>query len=393
MTKKQFSPLLFLASLGAGGISVIPFALLQYTHPHGKGLINLSHINHHNLSFLQGVYFYSLEGVMVLFSLLHIGLSIYFIPKLFKWLKTQQFKDMQADPLKNSALLTPFISLVMTMNVFIGPIRFFIPYLSQNLQSFMLPAFLLWSVIWIALIATDIKLLKISFVNNFDITKIHFGWLLHPFALAMLTVTGTGIAAMGENPTIAHSAAFLSFVSGTMAFFLFVVKLITLFKSHFEAKGLPDKQFLPSMLSVIPIVTLFAISGFRIVHYFEHHHHIQLNGFSFFIVMIAYTFEVWYLLFGIVMLKDYIKKDFFKKEYYLSQWALVCPFVAFAVLSSFVYKVFVPYPALMVIAILSGSIAIALNLKLLYRHIVCLRSSKMNEITVNKNTKYAYNCS
>jgi hypothetical protein len=39
MKNNEFSPLIFLASLGAGGIAVMPFVLMQYTIEHGEGLI------------------------------------------------------------------------------------------------------------------------------------------------------------------------------------------------------------------------------------------------------------------------------------------------------------------------------------------------------------------
>ncbi|GEM_PF-4440729 len=39
MEQKKFNPLIFLASLGAGGIAVMPFVLMQYTIEHGEGLI------------------------------------------------------------------------------------------------------------------------------------------------------------------------------------------------------------------------------------------------------------------------------------------------------------------------------------------------------------------
>ena len=47
---KKFSPLLFLASLGAGGISIIPFAFFNYAFDHPKGLIKYADITHGQLS-------------------------------------------------------------------------------------------------------------------------------------------------------------------------------------------------------------------------------------------------------------------------------------------------------------------------------------------------------
>jgi hypothetical protein len=341
MTQKNFSPLLFLASLGAGGIAIMPFAFFQYTYHTGKGLITLNDIAHGTMSLGKEILFRSLEGIMILFTFIHIFLSIYLGIKLYKWLKTKSYKEMIQDPLRNAAILAPFISILMTMNVFIAAVRFFIPAFASNLQTFMFPALLSWIFLFVLLIRMEIKLLKISFINGFDVDKITFGWLLHPFALSMLTVVGTGIAAMANNPSIAHTAAFMSLISFTMGLFLFIVKIISIFKSHFNQKGLPERQFLPSFLIVVPVVTLFSISAFRLGHYLEHQFGYSLGPFFMIVTLLAFTFEIWYLAFGLSLLKEYFTKFYFKNEYYVTQWGLICPIVAFGVLGSFVYSTFI----------------------------------------------------
>jgi hypothetical protein len=371
MKKNDFSPIAFLSSVGAGGIAVAPFAILQYTYHTGKGLITYNQIPHGTLSTFQEVLFRFMEAGMLLFAAIHLILSVFLFIRLSKWIKTDAYKNLLNNPLQNGSLLAPFVSIIMTMNVFIGPIRFFWPLMADNLQMLMAPALATWGIIITFLILKVIELLKISFVNEFDNNKIGFGWLMPPFALSMATVTGTGIAALSRNIDIANIAAFLSLIPGTMGIFLLFVKVVTIFKVHYQSKGMPDKQFLPSFLIVIPIVTLFAISGFRLVHFLEHHHHLHVGFLNFFIVVASFAFETWYLLFGLVMLKDYIRQDFFKKEYYFSQWALVCPFVAYAVLGSFMYKVFVPNVLLYGVIITSLSVAMFIHLKILRRHLIC----------------------
>ncbi len=376
MNKLKFSPLSFLASLGAGGIAVIPFAFFQYTFHTGKGLITFGQIDHFSLPLAQQLLFYLFELVMVVFAVTHFVLTFQNTRGLIQWMKTDAYKEFINDPLKNSAIMAPFISYVMTLNVFIGPIRFFVPFMSQNLQSFMLPALVVLAAIWLVMMRTEITLLKISFVKSFDVTKIHFGWLLHPFALAMATVTLTGIAAMSADSGVAHVAASMAAISGSMASFLLVVKLISIFKSHFAADGLPDKQFLPSMLIVVPIITLLAISGFRMGHYFHRHLGFHAEFLEFAVVSFAFAFETWYLWFGLTLLKDYFKKHFFKKEFYMSQWGLICPFVAYAVLGSFVYKLFVPNVVVYGLVLLSAATAISLFGLILKRYIGCRLSQK-----------------
>lgn len=332
--QKNYSPLTWLASLGAGGIAVIVFVFFNYTVAHPKGLINISQTGSDWLT-------NSLNISMLLFIALHFLLTISFIPGLIRFLRDKGYQNFIADPLKNTAILAPFISLTMSMNVLIGPLRYFIPALYENLQSLMLPGFIVWTLLWILTMRIEIKLLAQTFRQEFDASKISFAWLLHPFALGMLTVTGTGIAAMSADPALANTAAFLALTSGSMGFFLLLINLFTVFKSHFAASGLPEKNFLPSFLIVVPNLTLYAISAFRLGHWLEKFHAAELGNYYKVVMTTAFAFETWYLLFGFFLLANYFRKHFFQ-EYHVGQWGLVCPLVAYAVLAGFIYHLFAP---------------------------------------------------
>ena len=370
MKLKDFTPLVFLASLGAGGIAVMPFVLMQYTIEHGKGLITRAQLWSKGFTGIIAGYYFSLEIIMALFILIHFVLTIWFTINLIKWMKTDKFSELINNPLKNTAILVPLISILMTMNLFIGPIRYFIPALSENFQSLFMPAMIFWSILFILIMWTEIKLLGISFTKGFDINKINFGWLLHPFLLSMLTVIGTGIAAMSQNLSIANTAAFMSLISGSMGLFLLLVKMIVIFKSHFSTKGLPEKQFLPSILIVIPNITLFAISAFRLGHFLEHHHGFHLGAYFYLVIGLSFAFEIWYMLFGLYLLKDYFKQHHFS-EFYVTQWGLICPLVAFVVLGGFAYSVVLSSPILYGIFVLTMIAVVLLYFELLIKHIKC----------------------
>lgn len=340
--KKSFNPLVFLASLGAGGIAVGPFVYFQYILEHPKGLVTLPQLLEIGEKTGNTAIFGVMMAVMVIFGLLHFALTFKFLADFFKWKKTSDYKEYIGDPQRNTSILALFTSIAMTFNVFIGVIRFFTPLFYNNFQALMLPALIAWGILWLAVMQTEIKLLKTAFEKEFDVDKISFGWLLHPFALGMLTVAGTGIAALAKDPSISHTAAFLSMTSGGMGFFLFLVKLFSIFKSHFQMKGLPERQFLPSFLIVIPITTIYAISAFRFGHYMEKQFLFHLDWYFTLAILIPFAFQTWYFAFGLTMLKSYFKRDFFKKEYYVTLWAFICPFVGYAVLGSFLYQTFVP---------------------------------------------------
>lgn len=343
---KNFNPLSFLAAVGAGGTAVAPFVFFQYTIPHGKGLISFSQVMQHAAETGNKAFYLLLIGIMVAFGTLHLILTFSLLGKLISYKKTPDYKEYISNPQRNTSILALYTSLGMTFNVFIAVIRFFVPYLQNNFQSLMLPAIIAWSVLWLFLMRTEINVLKTAFEKDFDIAKLSFGWLLHPFALSMVTVAGTGIAAMAQDHAIANTAAFMTLTSGSMAIFLLFVKLFSVFQSHFKMKGMPERQFLPSFLVVIPITTLLAISFFRLGHYFEHQFDAHFGVYFKIVTLIPFAFQTWYFAFGISMLRKYFTQDFFKKEYYVTLWALICPFIAYSVLGTFVYKFFMQTPVL-----------------------------------------------
>jgi hypothetical protein len=367
-----FSPLHFLASLGAGGIAVAFFAFINYTLPHGPGLIDRGHTQELAEGARALVYAFAEVGIIV-FALLHVLLTLALIVVLVEWLRQGKWRELWNDPLKNAVLVAPLISLTMTMNVIIGPVRYFIPTLADNLQAIMLPGLIVWGALWLITMVLELALLQVSFVKGFDVQHIHFGWLLHPFVLGMVTVTGAGIAALSTDKGIADTAAFMSLVSGLMGVFLLSTKLHALFERHFAGEGLPAKQFLPSLLIVIPNITLFAISGFRLAHWLEHHHGAELHAFMLILMVGALAFETWYLAFGSLLLKDYFGKEL-KDEFHVSQWGLVCPYVAYAVLTAFVFALFVPTTVMFWWGVFLLVVLVWLFVFLLRKQLSCLRT-------------------
>ncbi|HKK67136.1 MAG TPA: hypothetical protein VJ946_02950, partial [Bacteroidales bacterium] len=223
---KKFNPLTFLASLGAGGISIAPFVYFQYIMPHGKGLTTYSEMMNNATTGAAQAGVMVMAAVMVVFAAIHFGLTGKLVTDLIAWRKTDDYKAYAQDPQRNTTIMASFTSFAMTFNVLIGAVRFFVPAMQNNFQSLMLPALIAWGILWLWLMSTEIKILKTAFERDFNISEISFGWLMQPFALGMISVSGFGIAAMAHDAGIANTAAFLSLISVTMGVFLFLVKLI-----------------------------------------------------------------------------------------------------------------------------------------------------------------------
>ena len=82
----KFHPLLFQASLAAGGVALMPFNYLQYGIDHGKGLITWANIPWSTMTGAQYALYLPLVALMLAFTVLHFGLTGYFLWRLAKWL-------------------------------------------------------------------------------------------------------------------------------------------------------------------------------------------------------------------------------------------------------------------------------------------------------------------
>jgi len=374
----QFNMLWFIMALGFGGTSVAGFAFLNNTMPREstfKGMLYLKKINEYlpNVSSLYAGIANYLKIHMVVFGILHLLALLCCTMLYFSWRQKypEKYRELLNDTHRNSVLIAPVLAFGMAFNVFLVIGYVFVDWMRINMQLLLPWASFVYTLLWIWTIAMSVRLQAIALEKGFDVEKMHFGWLLIPFALAMTTVTGTGIAYLAHGG-LADFIFFLSITSFTMALFLLVVKLISLFKSHY-ASGLPEKiEFLPSFFVVVPIVTLLTISMLRYGYYFQHKFHtpIPQSVFTFF-ACAGFGLMTWYMILGLFMLRDYFKNHFFTSKYFdESQWGMICPMVAYAVLSTFVYKHGMPYTLTMTATILFMILDIVILISMIVRQYI-----------------------
>ncbi len=206
----KFHPLLFQASLAAGGVALMPFNYLQYGIDHGKGLITWAKIPWDSMTAAQYALYLPLIALMLAFTVLHFGLTGYFLWRLAKWLGTPgAFGGFINVPQKNqnAGIFAVVASLAMTANVFWGPLGFFVPWVSNNLQALMLPSLIFFGILWVALLFLEVKALRTWFAKGVDRTQFNFIWLLDVFAFALVSLAGSGIVAISTNTSIQATAA------------------------------------------------------------------------------------------------------------------------------------------------------------------------------------------
>lgn len=334
----KFNPLFFQASLAAGGVALMPFNFLQFAVPHGKGLIKLSDIAWQNITGAQAALYIPLVAIMLLFVILHFVLTLFFLKGLISWLsKKDEYSNFIKNPLVNVGIFAPIASLSMSANVFWGPVGFFVPAVSANLQTLMLPSLIFFGLLWATLIGLELKVMKNWLSNAIDIKKFNFTWLLDVFAFALVNLTGTGIAATAKNSDIASIAAFGSLFTLSIGFFLLFAKLIYLIYLQIKSDRLPDKPVLPAFFTIIPVTCLFGLSFYRFAVYLREYFAIDISGISFFIINFSYVITIAWGAFSIYILSDYFKKEFVKSDYSAPQWGLVCALVGSQVLGVYVH--------------------------------------------------------
>jgi hypothetical protein len=367
---QNFNLLWFIGVLGLGGTSVAGFAFLNYTikRPHGlKGLVNLPLVER-LLKDMDGTY--QMFGTYLkyhigIFAALHVVALVLVMGLFVIWrIKyPEKYRDVADDPSRNTIIVAPALTISMTFNVFLVGGIFYSTAMKAHMQELMPYALGGWTLILLYSLYLVIQTQKTALTKGFEINNAHFGWLLAPFALSMTAVGGSGIAALAHDTTIARTAFVLTLVPYTMAGFLLTVKLISLFTSHYRSGMRQEIEFLPSFLIVVPILTVLAITTFRYGHFADHQliKHLPQAFYSF-VTTGTWAFQIWYLALGLMLLKDYFKKHYLNMKYFdESQWGLICPVVAFAVLGTFVYKTTLQSP----VVLLTVATAIVLDIVLI----------------------------
>jgi hypothetical protein len=301
------------------------FNYLQFAVPHGQGLVTLADIAWAESTPGQLALDLPLIVIMLAFSVLNLAATAVYLKQLGQWLagKVEYQEFLQGPPTKAVGLFVPVGSLSMTANVVLAPLAFFVPPLSANLQALMLPGLIFFGVLGAFLFRLEFQVLKTWLSGPLDATKLNFIWLADVFAFGLVSLTGTGIAALCENRTIASVAALASLFTLGCGFLLLVAKLAYLLYLQVKAEKLPDKAVLPAYFIVIPITCLFGFSAYRLAAYLQTYFAFDLQFVSFSLIMFSYAITLGWGLFCLYLLSAYFKEDFLKSDFAPTQWGIV----------------------------------------------------------------------
>lgn len=264
-----YSPLYFLASLGAGGLAVTFFMYLMFWVPHPdqpvpvfKDIMAAFATGGVLMQISIGV---AMAGIAV-FTFLNLKLLFWNLAQLRQFSRTDAYEKLINSNAETQLLAMP-LALAMTVNAMFIIGLVFVPGLWGVVEYLFPVALVAFALIGFIALRRIGHFLGRVLANGgvFDVTAHNsFAQLLPAFALSMVAVGMSAPAAMSNTPLTVGIALTLSTMVGTLAAVYAVVAAITAFNSmlHYGTA----KESGPTLMIVIPILTVLGIMLVRQTH-------------------------------------------------------------------------------------------------------------------------------
>lgn len=336
----QYSPLYFLAALGAGGLTVSFFMWLMFWVPHPDDPVPL--FDNIVSTFMNGGALYqSAIGLawlgIIYFAYLHIRLLIWNLREYRIFKASAGYRKMRSTHTEIQLLAGP-LTLAMTINVGFVLGMVFIPGL-WNVVEWLFP---LAMIAFLGVGAWALNLLgdfwgRVLTESDCDCAADNsLAQMLPAFSLAMVGVGLAAPAAMSDVKATAIVSLLLSTFFMVTAVLSGAVMLVLGVRSMLEQKASPVSA--PSLWIVVPILTVIGITLVRQTHGVEHHlggdgAGVDILG----VLMYFLVTQLAFLLLGWVVMKryGYFGRFVFGRERSAGAYTLVCPGVALAVMLHF----------------------------------------------------------
>ena len=337
----SWSPLYFLASLGAGGLAVTFFMFLMFWVPHPGQPVPvfediLAAFSKGSMA-LQAAIIVAVTGIAG-FAYLNLKLLIWNLARLAQFKKTDAYADLMRSNGETQFLAMP-LALAMTVNagfilglVFVPGLWAVVEYLFPvAMVAFGLIAYLAFHRIgaFLGRVLSDGGVFDVT-VNN------SFAQLLPAFALSMTAVGMSAPAALSTVPATVGIALVLSIVLGTIAGVYALVAAIVAFNSMLHHGT--ARESAPTLMVVVPILTILGIMTMRQ----EHGLHTTFDAHGDMADTLLLTTTILaiqgvFLALGLLVLKRQKYADAYLRGTGNSagSYALVCPGVALSVMLHF----------------------------------------------------------
>jgi hypothetical protein len=339
LLKEIYSPMYFLASLGAGGLSVSFFMYLMFLVPHeGTPMATYDHVfpvltQGTWLSFVSA---FSLVFI-IWFAFFHFKLLIWNVKQYKAFKETEAYTKLMNSNAEVTLMAIP-LTFAMTINVCFVLGAVFVPGLWSIVEYLFPFALLGFAVVgYYAIKIFADYFTRILKTGNLDCTKNNnLSQMVSIFAISMVAVGFAAPGAMSHYLVINAIGIFGAIFFASIAGLLIIIKLILGFKNMFE-QGIA-KEASPSMWIMIPILTLLGITLIRINFGLDHHFDQTLAKSSLFtLTSVVLSLQIIFGLLGYKIMKEIGYFDDFVngKDKSPVSFALICPGVAFMVFGMF----------------------------------------------------------
>ncbi|CUK27536.1 hypothetical protein TA5114_03364 [Cognatishimia activa] len=336
-----WSPLYFLASIGAGGLAVTFFMFLLFWVPHPGQPVpvfeDIAAAFGSGTMISKAMIVIAAAGIAT-FAFLNIKLLVWNLRQLAAFKSTDAYQKLLNSNAETQLLAMP-LALAMTVNASFIVGLVFVPGL-WSVVEFLFPAAM---VVFAAISVLAFRLLGrflgrvLSQGNRFDMDANNsFAQLLPAFAFIMAAVGMSAPAAMSTVPTTVGISLIASLALGTIAIFYALVAGIVavpaMLKNGVAGEGAPTLMIIVPLLTIIGIMTMRQEHGLHTT--FDAHGGIADN---LLLTTTILALQFAFLAIGYVVLKKQSYADRFLRGEGRSagSYALVCPGVALSVMLHF----------------------------------------------------------
>ena len=379
-----WSPLYFLASVGAGGLSVTFFMYMMHWVPHPGRTVpvfeDITAALGRGEPALTAAITVALLGIAI-FGALNLSLLVWNLRKMRGFRASATGQALANSNAQTQMMALP-LALAMSINggFILGLV--FVPGLWSVIEYlFPLAMVAFLAVGWLAFRQLGGFIARVTAPGGFDCARNNsFAQMLLAFALAMMGVGLAAPAALSANGTVAGISLIVSSFFLIAAAVIVLVGLVLGLRSILE-NGVAAEQA-PTLMMIVPITTILGILMLRQAHGLEASFGLPMEGAEKMMLLTRLmSVEVLFALFGLTVLTatGYVRRFLTGDAISPGNYALVCPPVAMSVLTQFwinagivgaglIEKFGTAYWALTAIAIVLQALAIALLVFLHRRH-------------------------
>lgn len=336
----RYSPLYFLAALGAGGLAVTFFMYLMWLTPHaGSPIPNFDSLVgawETGGALERGIIAVGVAGI-AFFAVAHVRLLLWNLRQYARWSKGDAYQALRRSNSETQLLAIP-LTLAMTVNVgfIVGAV--FVPGL-WDVREWLFPlalAAFAGAGVWAMRLFLDF-IGRVLAEGGFDCAKNNsLGQMIVVFAFSMVGVGFSAAAAMSHVKAVAVVGYLGAVLFITAAVLLGVIKLVLGFRAMMEHAALGETT--PTLWIVIPIVTVLAIAIYRLKMALAHTFDTPVTAgevFSFFAVAVAIQVVFGLIGWAVMRRVGYFETYVEGPERSPGSYALICPGVALIVSMNF----------------------------------------------------------